>query len=61
MLKRFTFTESAHFELHGEFFNVINHPTFGAPNVQVTNAAFGTITNQLNTSRQIQMGLRLKY
>uniref|UniRef100_Q01YX8 TonB-dependent transporter Oar-like beta-barrel domain-containing protein n=1 Tax=Solibacter usitatus (strain Ellin6076) TaxID=234267 RepID=Q01YX8_SOLUE len=61
MLKRFVFTENTRFELRGEFFNVINHPTFAAPNMQVTNSAFGTITAQSNRPRTIQLGARVVF
>jgi hypothetical protein len=40
---------------------VINHPTFAAPNMQVTNTAFGTITAQSNRPRAIQLGARLVF
>jgi len=44
-----------------EAFNVLNHPTFGAPNTQVTSANFGLITTQANRARQLQIGLRFVF
>ena len=56
ILKNVRFTERAYFKLRFEFFNVPNHPTFGAPNLSATNAAFGTITSLANRPRTIQIG-----
>lgn len=61
MLKNFHITERVFAQFRFEAFNAFNRPQFGAPNVSSTSAAFGTITGQANTSRQIQMGLKLKF
>jgi hypothetical protein len=42
-----------------EFFNALNHPTFVAPQLSPTSSNFGTITQQANVSRRIQIALRL--
>jgi hypothetical protein len=61
MLKRFSITEKTYLQLRVEAFNLFNHAAFGAPNVQATNTAFGTITTQANRSRQLQFGARLVF
>ncbi len=61
MLKNFHMTEKIFAQFRFEAFNAFNRTEFAAPNVSPTSAAFGTITGQANTSRQIQMGLKLKF
>lgn len=60
-LKRFQIKEKSYFQLRGEFFNVLNHPTFAFPNLAPTNSAFGLITATSNRSRQVQLGARLVF
>jgi hypothetical protein len=59
LFKVFTITEQVRLQVRGEAFNAFNHPVFGLPNVSVGAAAFGSITNQRNSPRQVQLGLRL--
>jgi hypothetical protein len=59
LLKSFNFTERAYFQLRFEAFNIVNHPTFAAPNTTATSTSFGVISAQANTARQIQLGARL--
>jgi hypothetical protein len=61
LLKRFNITERIYFQLRFEAFNVINHPTFAAPNTTATNGSFGLITSQANLPRQIQLGARFVF
>jgi hypothetical protein len=61
LLKRFNFTERIYFQLRLEVFNIVNHPTFAAPNAQATNANFGVITAQSNRPRTIQIGARFVF
>ena len=61
MLKNFHVTEKIFAQFRFETFNSFNRPEFAAPNVSPTSSAFGAITGQANTSRQIQMGLKLKF
>jgi hypothetical protein len=58
LLKNIPVTENTHFQLRFEFFNILNHPTFAAPNLQATNAQFGVISSQANRPRTIQLGAR---
>jgi hypothetical protein len=59
LLKSFTFTEHSYFQLRFESFNILNHPTFSAPNTTISSTSFGSITAQANLPRQIQLGARL--
>ena len=60
LLKNINVTERAYVQLRFEFFNVVNHPTFGAPNLQWSSGAssFGVINSQANRPRTIQLGAR---
>ncbi|HUS05747.1 MAG TPA: hypothetical protein VMZ52_05610, partial [Bryobacteraceae bacterium] len=59
--KRTTIRESVALQFRAEFFNALNHPTFGGPNTTPTSALFGKSTSQSNIPRAIQFGLRLTY
>ena len=51
--------EGVRLQVRLEIFNPVNHPVFGGPNAQLGNAAFGTISGQLNRPRNVQLGLKL--
>jgi hypothetical protein len=61
ILKRIQITEGMYVQFRFEAFNLMNHVSFGAANVQVTSSSFGTITTQANRPRQIQIGLRFVF
>ncbi|MDR3792328.1 MAG: hypothetical protein P4L03_03010 [Terracidiphilus sp.] len=61
MLKSFPLWKQSSIQLRAEAFNVLNHPTFGAPNVTPTNSAFGTVTSQWNSPRQLQFIARIRW
>jgi hypothetical protein len=61
VIKRFTLSESTYFQFRMEAFNILNHPTFGAPNTQITSSNFGLINSQANRPRQLQIGLRFVF
>ena len=52
--------EGKSLQFRAEFFNVLNHTNFDAPNVQVNSANFGRIFSAQD-SRQIQFGLKFSY
>ncbi len=60
-LKNIRTTEKSYLQLRFEFFNMLNHPTFTAPNLAATNAAFGTITSVANRPRTVQLGARFVF
>ncbi len=61
LIKRTPITEKLSLQLRFEFFNALNHPAFGAPNLNPANAAFGLITAQQNPPKTFQAGLRLAW
>jgi len=60
-LKNFQITEQMYFQLRCEAYNVLNHPTFAAPNTTATNSQFGQITAQSNRTRTLQLGARFVF
>jgi hypothetical protein len=62
IIKSNRITERLHAQLRADFFNALNHPNFGVPNLSPTSGkSFGTITSQANLPRTIQLGLRLAF
>jgi hypothetical protein len=59
--KRWRFLEVRHVELRGEFFNLMNHPSFGYPGVSLGTAQFGKISNTRNSGRQIQLAVKVRF
>jgi hypothetical protein len=55
IFKNFSIRERATFQLRGEFFNALNHPSFSNPNSVFNTAAFGNITSTSTNNRQIQL------
>jgi hypothetical protein len=58
--KRWRFTERTGMLYRCDFFNLPNHPNFGAPNTVRGNAAFGTIRTAYDP-RILQMNLRIEF
>ena len=61
VIKQVNVTETMYAQLRLEAFNVPNHATFGAPNLQVTSSSFGVITATANRPRQLQFGARFVF
>ena len=59
--KYFSIRERQRVELRAEFFNALNHPNLGTPNVTANSATFGQITSTATAPRQIQMALRYSF
>lgn len=53
--------EGSFLEFRAEAFNALNHPQFAPPNTVVGSSAFGTVTSQANSPRQVQLGLKLYF
>jgi hypothetical protein len=61
ILKDFSLGERVKIQYRFEAFNVLNHASFGAPNLSPTNKAFGTITSTSSVPRVLQQGLRVVF
>lgn len=61
LIKDTHITERTSLQLRAEFFNVMNHTTFGTPNGGLGGTNFGLSTYTETTERQIQFGLRLTF
>ena len=61
LFKNFPIRERAAFQIRGEFFNVLNHPSFSNPNVVFNTAAFGSITSTSTNNRQIQLAAKFTF
>ncbi len=59
--KSFRITEKQALELRGEFFNFPNTVSFADPVGNINNAAYGRISGQRVSSRQIQFSLRYRF
>ena len=53
--------EGAKVEFRAEAFNALNHPQFNGPNLTVGSSAFGKVTSQANSPRQMQLGLKMYF
>ncbi len=62
LFKNFRITESWRAQVRGEFFNLFNHPRFGAPNTDPGSSSFGVVQpTQLNQQRVVQVALKLSF
>ena len=61
LIKDTHITERTSVQFRAEFFNVMNHTTFGTPNGGIQGTNFGLSTYTATTERQIQFGLRLTF
>jgi hypothetical protein len=61
MAKSFSIGERVHLDFRGELFNLANHPILGQPGATVGTASEGQITSTRVPSRQIQLGLKLRF
>ena len=55
--KEFLVTEHQHLDFRGEFFNLFNHPNFGPPDGNFSDATFGQVLSA-SSPRFIQFGLK---
>ncbi|MDQ6663703.1 MAG: TonB-dependent receptor [Acidobacteriota bacterium] len=59
IFKSFRITERIGAQFRGEAFNLMNTPLFGNPGTVLNTPAFGVVTSQENSPRQIQLGLKI--
>ena len=48
-------------QFRAEFYNLFNHPQFGAPNGTVSAQSFGQVTSVANAPRDLQFGLKIGF
>lgn len=61
LFKNFHLVERMSLQFRAEAFNLTNTPQFGGSNTTLGSLAFGVISGQANTPRQIQFALKLLY
>jgi hypothetical protein len=61
LFRQFHITETRYFEFRAEGFNVFNNVVFGTPDTYINDANFGKVTSQLNTPRELQLGLKFYF
>jgi hypothetical protein len=59
LAKTFTLRESFRLDLRGEAFNLFNRTVFGTGPTNLDSNAFGLVSTQANTPRQMQLALKL--
>ncbi len=61
--KTFPIRESQNVQFRGEFFNVLNHPSFAQPDPALTDGpgAFGVVTGTAGANREIQFALKYNF
>ena len=61
LFKNTQITERVRLQFRAEFFNTINRTQFGRPTTSLNSSSFGRISRQVNSPRDIQLGLRLLF
>ncbi len=61
LTKSIPIKESRRLEIRFEFFNTLNHPNWGPPDVTVLDAAFGKVTSTRTPMRQLQGSLKFYF
>jgi hypothetical protein len=56
--KNFTLETGKDMEFRFEGFNVVNHPTFNAPNASIGSSSAGIVTSTLNANRIFQAAVK---
>jgi hypothetical protein len=59
LAKSFHITETVRVDLRGEAFNLFNRTIFGTGSTNLNSGSFGLVTNQSNSPRQMQVGLKV--
>ena len=61
IFKKFLFKERMNIELRGEFFNLLNNPTFAPPGGIVGTTSFRVVSRQAKLPRQVQVAARIRF
>ena len=61
LAKVFAVREGQSLQFRTEFFNALNHPEFGNPNINANSSSFGQISNMVGAPRVIQFALKYSF
>ena len=61
LAKAFDVAEDSRIQFRAEFFNALNHPNFGFPNLTWNSSNFGAVGRTSTINRQIQLALRFEF
>ena len=61
LFKEIPLYERVHLQFRAEVFNILNHPQFDNPNTVIGSSQAGTIVDQVNSPRDIQLALKLLF
>lgn len=62
LYKNFRITEKSRLQIRFDAFNAFNHPRFGAPDTNPSDASFGRVAgSQQNQARSVELGARLSF
>ncbi len=61
LMKNFAIGERLVIQPRFDAFNAFNHPQFKGPNLSPTSSSFGKINSQLNSGREMQMGIHFLF
>jgi hypothetical protein len=60
-IKQFGLPREMGLNFRAEFFNLFNHPQFGAPISDINQPGFGAVTSTVNNPRLVQLALKLTF
>ena len=61
VIKQFALPREMGLNFRAEFFNLFNHPQFGAPIADINQTSFGAVTSTVNNPRLVQLALKLTF
>ena len=61
VIKQFALPREMGLNFRAEFFNLFNHPQFGAPIADINQPSFGAVTSIVNNPRLVQLALKLTF
>ncbi len=61
VIKQFPLPREMGLNFRAEFFNLFNHPQFGAPIADINQPGFGSVNSTVNNPRLVQLALKLSF
>jgi hypothetical protein len=61
VIKQFALPREMGLNFRAEFFNLFNHPQFGAPIADINEPGFGSVSSTVNNPRLVQLALKLSF